>query len=143
MPAVNQGTKTYRSDTTRPRGEIWLDAPDSTTLTSVLIQSQTAIFTGDAARNLGGSFDVDNENTVFKSTFGSSFGSLSFGNVAPPGLSQSFLVDDLEVLGSFVGGRELGPVDLIYVPVPEPSTILLAWIGLFALATLRHHRLEA
>jgi peroxiredoxin/uncharacterized membrane protein YeaQ/YmgE (transglycosylase-associated protein family) len=110
-------------------GEIWLDAPASTPLTSLLIESASAVFTGDAAQNLGGSFDVDDDDTVFKATFGSSFGSLSFGSVAPQGLSQQFLLDDLGVIGSFVGGGALGEVDLIYVPVPEPSTVVYALLG--------------
>ena len=38
----------------------------------------------EPAQNLGGSFDNDADNNIFKATFGSSFASLSFGNVAQP-----------------------------------------------------------
>ena len=80
-------------------------------------------------RRIWGSFDNDADNNVFKATFGSSFGSLSFGNVAQAGLSADFLANDLTVVGSLAGGGDLGAVDLVYVP--EPSTILLFAMGLF------------
>ena len=81
-----------------------------------------------------GSFDNDADDNIFKATFGSSFGSLSFGNVAQSGLSEDFMANDLTVVGSLAGGGDLGNVDLIYVP--EPGTIVLivialsGWIGL-------------
>jgi hypothetical protein len=112
-------------------GEVGVDAPATTQLTSVNIQSATGIFTGDPAENLGGDFDNDADDNIFKATFGSSFGSLSFGNVAQPGLSEDFVADDLTVVGSLAGGGELGDVDLIYVP--EPSTIALVCLGLLGL----------
>jgi hypothetical protein len=104
-------------------------------LTSVNIDSAAAIFTGDAAQNLGGSFDNDADNNIFKATFGSSFGSLTFGNVAQPGLSQEFVLNDLTIIGSLAGGGDLGDVDLIYVP--EPTACLLLIVGLVALAASR------
>ena len=58
------------------------------------------IFTGDEAANLGGSFDNDADDNIFKATFGSSFGSLSFGAVARAGLEKEFLMHDLTVVGS-------------------------------------------
>jgi hypothetical protein len=116
-------------------GDVWVDAPSGTELTSVNIASAAAIFTGEAARNLGGSFDNDADNNIFKATFGSSFGSLSFGNVAQAGLPQELLQNDLTVVGSLAGGGDLGAVDLIYVP--EPSTIVLL---LGSVAVLLTHR---
>lgn len=110
-------------------GELAVDAPASTELTSVNIDSASAIFTGEPAQNLGGSFDNDADNNIFKATFGGSFGSLSFGNVAQAGLSEDFVANDLTVVGSLAGGGDLGNVDLIYVP--EPSAIALVAIGLF------------
>ncbi len=107
-----------------------------TQLTSVNIDSAAGIFTGQPARNLGGSFDNDTDNNVFKATFGSSFGSLSFGNVAQSGLSAEFVLSDLTVVGSLAGGGDLGAVDLIYVP--EPSTALLVAIGLMTVAVRRN-----
>ena len=109
-------------------GEVSVDAAIGTELTSINIDSAAGIFTGEAAANLGGSFDNDADGNIFKATFGSSFGSLSFGNVAQPGLSEDFLLNDLTVVGSLAGGGDLGEVDLVYVP--EPVSALLLAIGL-------------
>jgi hypothetical protein len=111
-------------------GEVWVDAPAGTQLTSINIDSAAGIFTGGPAQNLGGSFDHDADSNLFKATFGSSFGSLSFGRVAQPGLGEQFLQNDLSVIGSLAGGGGLGAVDLIYVPVPEPAGFLLSALGL-------------
>jgi hypothetical protein len=108
-------------------GGIAVDAPAGTELTSINIDSAAGIFTGQAAANLGGSFDNDADTNIFKATFGSSFGSLSFGSVAQTGLSQEFVLGDLSVIGSLAGGGDLGNVDLVYVP--EPSTIGMLALG--------------
>ena len=113
-------------------GELAVDAPAGSELTSVNIDSASGIFTGQAAQDLGGSFDNDADNNIFKATFGSSFGSLSFGNVAQPGLSEEFVAGDLTVVGSLAGGGDLGNVDLIYVP--EPSTATLVLLGALGFA---------
>ena len=118
-------------------GEIWVDAPAGRELTSINIDSAGGIFTGRPAENLGGSFDNDADNNVFKATFGAGFGALSFGSVAQPGLAEQFLLEDLTVVGSLSGGGGLGEVDLIYVPVPEPATLLQMALGLLALLTFR------
>ena len=116
-------------------GELWVDAPAGTELTSINIDSAANIFTGNAAQNLGGSFDNDADNNIFKATFGSSFGSLSFGNVAQSGLAEDFLLGDLTVVGSLQGGGALGDVDLIYVP--EPTSLVLLLLAAFALLARR------
>ena len=115
-------------------GEVWVDAPAGTDLTSVNIESASGIFTGQSAKNLGGSFDNDSDTNIFKATFGSSFGSLSFGQVAQAGLTEDFLAGDLSVVGSLAGGGALGNVDLIYVSVPEPATLLLLALGVAVIA---------
>jgi hypothetical protein len=120
-------------------GELAVDAPAGTELTSISVDSSAGVFTAQPAQNLGGSFDNDADGNIFKATFGSSFGSLSFGNVAQPGLSEEFVVGDLNVVGSLSGGGDLGVVDLVYVPVPEPAGILLAVVGIVALLCASHH----
>jgi hypothetical protein len=94
-------------------GEIQVDAPASVGLTSINIQSDSGIFTGDAASNLGGSFDIDADDTVFKAQFGASFSSISFGNIAASSLTEGSLLADLRVSGSLEGGGALGIVDLV------------------------------
>jgi hypothetical protein len=111
-------------------GELAVDAPAGIQLTSINIDSASAIFTGDAAQNLGGSFDNDADNNIFKATFGSSFGSLRFGNVAQKALSEQFVLSDLTVVGSLAGGGALGNVDLIYVP--EPAAVVQLALGIIA-----------
>jgi hypothetical protein len=113
-------------------GELSVDAPSGTQLTSINIDSAARIFTGNPAQNLGGSFDNDADNNIFKATFGSSFGSLTFGNVAQAGLSQPFVLNDLTVVGSLAGGGALGQVDLVYIP--EPAANVLAALGVLLAA---------
>jgi hypothetical protein len=122
-------------------GEVRVEAPAGTQLTSINIDSAGSVFTGEAALNLGGSFDNDADNNIFKATFGSSFGSLSFGNVAQAGLSEEFVLNDLTVIGSLAGGGDLGNVDLIYVP--EPSAVVLLTIGLLGTVSLALRRRRA
>lgn len=122
----NQASIIYNANT----GELAVDAPLGIALTSINIDSAASIFTGDPAQNVEGSFDNDADDNIFKATFGDSFGSLSFGNVAQPGLSAGFVTSDLTVVGSLEGGGALGNVDLIYIP--EPMSGILLWIGWMA-----------
>jgi hypothetical protein len=118
-------------------GELAVEVP-GTELTSINIQSAASIFTGDSAENLGGDFDNDSDDNIFKATFGTSFGSLSFGTVAQAGLSEEFVIDDLTAVGSLAGGGELGAVDLRYVPEPSAVVLLvLAALGLMIVARRR------
>ena len=119
-------------------GELGVDTSAGTELTSINIDSAAGILTGDSAQNLGGSFDNDADANIFKATFGSSFGSLSFGNVAQAGLSADFVARDLTVIGSLAEGGDLGAVDLIYIP--EPSTITLLGLALAGALVLRRRQ---
>jgi hypothetical protein len=116
-------------------GELFVDPPEGVELTSINVDSASGIFTGSPAENLGGSFDNDADQNIFKATFGGSFGALSFGQVAPAGLSEEFLRGDLSVVGSLAGGGDLGPVDLIYIP--EPSAVVLLALGGLGLLAAR------
>jgi hypothetical protein len=122
-------------------GDVAVDTPAGVELTSINIDSASGIFTGGVALNLGGSFDNDSDTNIFKATFGSSFGSLSFGYVAQPGLPEDFVLNDLSVIGSLEGGGGLGEVDLIYVP--EPSTWGLLGNAFVMIILLRRGRLFA
>lgn len=108
-------------------GEVWVEPPAGVELTSINLDSAAGVFTGDPAMNLGGSFDNDTNDNIFKAMFGG-----SFGNAAQMGLSEEFLLSDLPAVGSLAGGGPLGDVDLIYVPVPEPSALVLAVSGSLA-----------
>ena len=119
-------------------GEIRIDAPNGVNLTSINISSAGSVFMGDPAMNLDGSFDIDEDDTIFKATFGSSFGTLSFGNVAKTELSADFVLNDLTIDGALEPGGGLGDVDLIYVP--EPSSILLLTFGLMGILRLTRRK---
>lgn len=119
-------------------GAFGVSAPEGVGLTSINIESAGAIFTGGPAENLSGDFDIFKQDTIFKATFGSDFGTLSFGQVATTGLTEAFLLDDLTVDGSLATGGGLGNVDLIYVP--EPSSCVLLGLGLMSLIGLAWRR---
>jgi hypothetical protein len=138
LPDGNEGDDQTSVGYNAQTGELWVDAPAAHELTSINIDSAAGIFTGSAAQNLGGSFDNDSDINIFKATFGSSFGSLSFGNVAQAGLSEQFVLSDLSVVGSLAGGGALGDVDLIYVPEPSAMTLtILGFLGLLMYAWRR------
>ena len=109
-------------------GELRVDPPAGTDLTSINVTSASGKFIGSKPVALDGAFDNFDQANIFKATFGGSFGSVSFGNVAQSGLSEEFLLGDLSIRGSLAGGGDLGNVDLVYVP--EPTSVLLLSVGL-------------
>jgi hypothetical protein len=111
-------------------GEPAVDASNGVELTSINIDSASGNFTNDAAANLGGSFDNDADANIFRATFGSRYGPLSFDNVAQAGLSDQLLLGDLTVVGALAGGGDLGELDLVYVPEPTSALLLAIGIGL-------------
>ena len=120
-------------------GELEIEASVGSELTSINITSVNGIFTSEPVDNLGGAFDNHSANNIFKSVFGGSFGSLSFGNVTLPGLSEEFLISDLTVEGSVADGGQLREFALIYVP--EPSSAVLFGLALLVFVCgLNHQR---
>ena len=88
-----------------------------------------------------GSFDTTSGDNLFKATFGGSFGDISLGvGVMPAMMSADDVVADLTAQGSLEGGGALGPVDLIYVAIPEPSTMALLVFGLIGLTACLRRR---
>jgi hypothetical protein len=112
-------------------GELSVDPPTGKNLTSVNIDSAGGRFVGTKPAVLDGSFDNFGSGNIFKATFGSEFGAVSFGNVLPARLTQSDVAADLSAVGSLAGGGALGNVDLVYFPVPEPTAVALMGVGLF------------
>jgi hypothetical protein len=129
-------TVAYRAAT----GEIFVEVPEGTRLTSISIDSLSGIFTGNAAHHLDGGFDNNDDQNIFKAAFGSSFGSISFGDVAAPGLGEQLLLSDLAVMGWFEGGGTIDGVPLLYIPIPEPSTTMLLALGATMAALSRYRR---
>ena len=109
-------------------------------ITSISLESASGIFTGSAATNLGGPFDVDTDVKVFKAVFGSDFAQVDFGTVAGAGLGKDLLLSDLTASGSLAGGGgTFGPdVQLNYIP--EPSTVILFALGLIGLVGVSRRR---
>ena len=134
-------------------GEIAVDAPGDREFIGVNIDSAAHIFTRNircvwlpSHGSTGGSGDCDTDTNLFVASFQGGFDYFSFGEVADAGLSEEFVLSDLTVVGSVVGGvpgiaEGVADFDLVYVPVPEPSALVLLSIGVVAvLAIGRQHR---
>jgi hypothetical protein len=112
-------------------GEIWIDARGGQRLTSINLESEAGIFTGDPALNLGGVLDRDTDHNIFKATSEDSFGSITFGSVAERYLPYRLILNDLTVTGTLVDGTPVEDVDLIWIP--EPNTLVLLGLGILGL----------
>ena len=136
-PAKGEGTNQVVVTYDAADGNVSVNATEP--ITSISLESASGIFTGSAAANLGGPFDVDTDVKVFKAVFGNQFSEVDFGAVGAANLAKGFLLDDLTASGSLAGGGgTFGPdVQLNYVP--EPSTFILFTLALVGL-TGRHRR---
>ena len=114
-------------------GELAVDVGTNASVDSILIDSASGIFVGDSPENLDGEYDIYGENEIFKFT-SSAFESFSFGDVAKPGLSEEFLLNDLAAIAlTYPREEDAGPINLIYVPEPASRflggglTLMSAW----------------
>ncbi len=85
-------------------GEVRVDT--NVPITTLELLSESGIFTGSDAINLGGTFDIDQDAKIFKLD-ANGFNSLTFGLVAQPGLAEDFVREDLTISGSPLGGGVL------------------------------------
>ncbi|MCA9169331.1 MAG: peptidylprolyl isomerase, partial [Planctomycetales bacterium] len=85
-------------------------------LSTLEVVSESGIFTGAAAENLGGDFDVDTDLKVFKFDKGG-FDDTNFGNVAQAGLTLDFLEQDLSVNGTILGGGLVSNFAARFTPI--------------------------
>lgn len=131
-PSDEQTSITDHADT----GEVAVDARTSVELTSISMESAAGVIADEASQNLGGSFDDRADENTMKAIIGSSFDSLSSGDVAQAGLSDELRFNDLTVVASLAVGGDLGEVDLVNVPEPE-SALLLALGLVFGLVCVR------
>ena len=79
------------------------------------------------------------DHDLFQGTFGGQvdrFTSWTFGTAAETGLAEPFVLADLSVVAG-IGDGTITDADLIYIPVPEPSTCVLLSAGLAVLAYRR------
>ena len=101
----------------RGTGNLSVDAANTEGfgITAIEIISPAGIFDHQPARNLGGWLDVHSANKVFKIDLKEAFGSIDFGPVADIGLTEEFLLGDLQVDGAKLGGGDLGSIDLVFL----------------------------
>ncbi|MCA9214250.1 MAG: hypothetical protein KDB27_14360 [Planctomycetales bacterium] len=102
-------------------GALSWDSPHE--LTTLEIVSQRGIFTGDAAANLDGQFDVDNDRKLFKLQV-EGFTSFDFGNVAETALPGFLLQHDLSIAGSRARGGPLGVVEIETIPFEDQASVV-------------------
>lgn len=120
-------------------GEIAAESP--VLLFSLWIESQGGVFTGDPPIVNGTFAHVRPDHDLFQGTFGEEdrFTSWTFGTAAQAGLAESFVLADLSVAAG-IRDTTITDADLIYIPIPEPSTSVLLSAGLALLACRRQHR---
>ena len=102
-------------------------------LSEIVISSTWGIFTGDAAQNLGGPDDIDTDTTIRKQD-SSGFTSVSFGSVGAADLKSPFVVEDLSVTATRLGGAPLENIQIVVEPA-EVNLVYHAATGELELRT--------
>lgn len=118
-------------------GEFWLDIPHTAEIQSIRLHSTSGIFTQAATPEVAGVSVDQTPHTVFLSTFPTDSASMSLGKVASPGLEREFLLNDLNVEAIRLGRGSAIRFNLAYIPVPEPSGVVVLLSGLVAVLGLR------
>ena len=115
-------------------GELSAESPIEREIITLGLSSDAGIFkTCENFRLAGGTLDFWVPGELFDGSFGPA-PSFSFGEVVEPGLSGDFLLGDLRYVASVLPWQPPVPeFDLTYTPVPEPSTLALAVLGLLSL----------
>ena len=120
-------------------GSLVLDTDESTLLSSINIDSESGLFDGELAIQLG-EFDTYTPGNLFKATFSEGFGDLDFGKALLPGLSAEQLLGDLQITGSYASGGFLENVNVQVVPEPSSSTLLAIAMSFLGLLRIRRSR---
>lgn len=89
--------------------ELKVEVRDDSTLSTLLINSNSAQFQGERPAVLSGEFDVFRPDRIFKFD-PNGFGDLELGVVFPEGRSTAGLANDLCITGSFLDGGDIGEI---------------------------------
>ena len=127
----NDVTVTYNDVT----GELSFSAPDG--LTSLLLTSESGAFL-DTVTGLDGPFEVAEADTLFWGDWPRWAFDDTFGLALEPGLSEDFLMNDIQFLAT---GDCVGYVESFHLSiVPEPNSMMLVGLGVLGLCALRRPR---
>jgi hypothetical protein len=114
-------------------GELSAESPPDRLIISLGLFSDAGIFTRYENLQLWGSFDMCSLHEVGDYSFGMA-PSFSFGAEVEPGIAEEFLLGDLRYVNSVLPWQlDMPEFDLVYISVPEPSTLALAVLGLLSI----------
>ena len=119
-------------------GEIGVDT-GGRFIGQINVRSESEIFfTGPRPEAMFNCLCFLTERSIYKER--SEFMSESYGPLLPKGLTEPFLLQDLTVFGRgpILRPTEFGPeVDLVYIPVPEPSATFILFLATLTLGATR------
>lgn len=129
----SDGTPTIVYDSINGTWDVDFDDVKATTLE--LTTTGGDFFTGGKPADFVGLFDVYNATKAFKldpAGFSDVVGGTAVAGITP-GDASNLLVAN----GSRLGGGNIAPIDLHVIAIPEPSSIVLAFLGGLALLARR------